>query len=158
MTKEELVHLTLKQLRESLKVSPENFRFEDPASATVNGSFPGPTVIWQFRVKIDEDKFIPDPLNSVKTIIVTYNKMSRQLSCFIYNREVNNLNHAMMPEAQTVVKFNDHIPAFCYSNYRLFCKLQEELVKRRNDKEYADYMRRLNGIFPATHEDELFKP
>lgn len=158
MTKEELIHITLKQLRESLKTSPENFRLEDPSIApTSNSSFAGPTIIWQFRVKVDEDRYVPDPLNSVKTIIVTYNKMAKKLECYIYNREVNNLNHAMMPEAQALITFSDWLPVFFNRTYRQFMDIRQGLIKRRNEKEYTDYMRRLNGIFPATHEDELFK-
>lgn len=157
MTKEELVHLTLKQLSESLKTSPENFRLEDPSIGQVSGSFPGPTIVWQFRVKVDEDKYIQDPLNSVKTIIVTYNKMAKQLHCYIYNREVNNLNHAIMAEAQVVIHFHEFVPALFYRTYRQFLQIRKSLLKRKYDKEYLDYMRRLNGIFPATHEDELFK-
>lgn len=159
MTKEELIHITLRQLGESLKTSPENFRLEDasvsPTSA--NATFHGPTIIWQFRVKVDEDKYVPDPLNSVKTIIVTYNKLARKLECYIYNREVNNLNHAMMPEASAIVHFNDWLPVRLNRTYRQFMGLREGLIKRRNEKEYTDYLRRLNGIFPASHEDELFQ-
>lgn len=159
MTKEELIHITLKQLRESLKTSPENFRLEDASVAptTINSNFNGPTIIWQFRVKVDEDKYIPDPLNSVKTIIVTYNKLARKLECYIYNREVNNVNHAIMAEAQAIVTYNDWLPASFHRTYRQFMDLRQCLIKRRNEKEYTDYMRRLNGIFPAVHEDELFK-
>lgn len=157
MTKEELIHLTLKQLSESLKTTPENFRFEDPSMGQTNGSFPGPTIIWQFKVKLEEDRFIADPLNSVKTIIVTYNKIARQLQCYIYNREINNLNHAVMAEAQAVVTYHDYVPVLLHRTYRQFMSLRRDLLKRRNDKEYMDYMKRLNGIFPSTHEDELFK-
>lgn len=157
MTKEELVHITLKQLTESLKQTPENFRFEDPSISSSNGNFPGPTIIWQFRVEIEQDKFIIDPLNSVKTIIVTYNKMAKKLECYIYNREVNSLNHAMMAEAQASITYHDLIPLFFNRTYRQFMKLRKALLKRKNDKEYMDYMKRLNGIFPATHEDDIFK-
>lgn len=159
MTKEELIHITLRQLSESLKTSPENFRLEDISVAPVTGnsSFPGPTIIWQFKVRVDEDKYLPDPLNSVKTIIVTYNKMAKQLQCYIYNREVNNVNHAIMAEAQAMVQYNEFFPAFFNRTYRQFMTLRQSLINRRNEKEYADYLRRLNGIFPATHEDELFR-
>jgi hypothetical protein len=159
MTKEELIHITLKQLSESLKITPENFRLEDASIGltTSGSSFPGPTIVWQHRVKIDEDKFIQDPLNSVKTIIVTYNKINKQLQCYIYNREVNNLNHAIMAEAQVSITYPDLIPTVFYRTHRQFMTLREELIRQKNQKEYIDYLRRLNGIFPATHEDEIFK-
>lgn len=159
MTKEELIHITLKQLSESLITSPENFRLEDPsvASTTSGSAFPGPTIIWQFKVKVDDNQFVLDPLNSVKTIIVTYNKMARQLQCYIYNREVNNLNQAIMPEAQATVQYSDFLPTSFNRTYRQFLNLRQGLIDRRNEKEYTDYIRRLNGIFPAIHEEELFK-
>jgi hypothetical protein len=157
MTKEELVHITLKQLSESLKTTPENFRLEDNSISPTSASFPGPTIIWQFRVQVGEDRYIQDPLNSVKTIIVTYNKVGRQLQCYIYNREVNNLNHAIMAEAQATIVYHEFVPTYLYRTYRKFMTLRKSLLKRKLEKEYLDYMRRLNGIFPATHEDEIFK-
>lgn len=155
MTKEELVHITLKQLSESLKSTPENFRLED--SGSNSGSFPGPTIIWQHKVEIEENKYIPDPLNSVKTIIVTYNKMAKQLQCYIFNREVNNLNHAMMSDAQALITYHEWLHPLFYRTFRQFTSLRNALVKRKHEKEYIDYMRRLNGIFPTTGDDELFK-
>lgn len=157
MTKEELVHITIKQLSESLATTPENFKFEDPAQPTNNGAFPGPTVIWQFKVKLDEDRFISDPLNSTKTIIVTYNKMARQLSCLIFNKEVNSLNFNTTPDTTAVVQFNHNIPLFFNRTYRQFNNLKQSLLKRRNQKEYMDYMKKLQSIFPSTGDDDLFK-
>jgi hypothetical protein len=157
MTKEELVYITLKQLGESLKRSPENFRLEDHSVAPASGNFPGPTIVWQFRIQLEEDKFIPDPLNSVKTIIVTYNKIAKQLQCYIYNREVNSMNHAMMADAQVTLTYHEFVPQVFYRTYRQFAGIRRALLKRKHDKEYLDYMKRLNNIFPATHEDDIFK-
>lgn len=156
MKKEELIHITLKQLSESLKNSPDNFKLEDPSVAPVSNSYPGPTIIWQFRIKLEEDKYIQDPLNSVKTIIVTYNKIGRQLQCYIYNREVNNLNHAVMADAQASISYPEIVPTVFFRTYRQFSALRQSLIERRNNKEYIDYMKRLSGIFPGTHEDDLF--
>lgn len=157
MTKEELVHITLKQLSESLKTTPENFRLEDSSVAPTTASFPGPTIIWQFKVQVDDDKYILDPLNSVKTIIITYNKIAKQLQCYIYNREVNSLSHSMTAEAQVTIEYNSFIPAWFYRTHRQFMSIRESLLKRKMEKEYIDYMRRLNSIFPSTHEEDLFK-
>lgn len=157
MTKEELAHFTLRQLTESLKRSPENFRLEDPTLGSINGSFPGPTVIWQFRVQLEENKYIQDPLNSMKTIIVTYNQLAKQLQCYIYNREVNTLNHTMTADAQATVAYNKHIPVWFNRSHRQFMRLRKALLKRKTEKDYVDYMKRLNDIFPATHEDDLFQ-
>lgn len=157
MTKEELVYITLRSLIESLNNQPDNFRLEDPSLGSTNGSFPGPTVIWQFRFKLEEDKYIPDPLNSVKTIIVSYNKVAKQLQCYIYNREVNNLNHAMMADAQATIVYHEWLHPMFFRTYREFSSLRKSLLKIRYEKEYLDYMKKLNNIFPTTHEEDIFK-
>lgn len=158
MTKEELIHLTLKSLAESLKTTPGNFRLEDSSvnPVTTGGVFPGPTIIWQFRVEIEKETYIQDPLNAVKTIIVTYNKISKQLQCFIYNREVNNLNHAVMAEAHATITYHEFLHPMFYRSYRQFMQLRANIIKRRNEKEFIDYMKRLNNIFPHVHEDDIF--
>lgn len=155
MKKEELIHITLKQLSDSLITTPENFRLEDPELGNTQGSFPGPTIVWQHRLKVKEDTYIPDPLNATRTIIVTYNKMANQLSCFIYLREVNTLNHAIMPDSQAMVQCF-HFPIL-NRTYRQFTAIRKSLVQQRREKEYLDYMRKLNNIFPSTHEDDIFK-
>jgi hypothetical protein len=158
MTKEELIHITLKQLAENFKASPENFRLEDPElGSSPSGTFPGPTIIWQFKVQLkDTGQFIQDPLNSTRTIIVTYNKMAKQLSCLIYFREVNTLGHAVMPDTQAMIQCSEFLPIF-NRTYRQFMNLRDQLIKQRREKEFVDYMRKLNSIFPSTHEDDLFK-
>lgn len=157
MTKEELVHITLKQLCESLKTTPENFRFEDGLNPTAHGAFPGPTIVWQFKVQTDTATYIPDPLNATKTIIVTYNKMANQLNCYIYNREVNNLSFNVTPETTATVQYSTHVPNCFYRTFRQFQNLNQSLIRRRNEKEYLDYLKKLAAIFPQTHDDELLK-
>lgn len=157
MTKQELVQLTLKQLEQSLKTTPENFRFEDPTSGQTNGAFPGPTVIWQFKVELEENKYIQDPLNSTKTVIVTYNRIAKQLTCYIFNREVNSLSYSQPADTQVTISYHEWLHPHFYSTYRKFMDLKNDLVKRKNEKEYMDYMKKLNQIFPSTHEDELLK-
>lgn len=155
MTKEELIHITLKQLSESLKVSPDNFRLEDLEVGPVSGSFHGPTILWQFKVQLKEGQYIQDPHNASRTIIVTFNKLAKQLSCHIYFREINTINNAIIPESQATVQ--------CYEfpilnrTYRQFMKIRQQLIDQRHEKEYHDYMRKLNNIFPTTHDEELFK-
>jgi hypothetical protein len=155
VAKEEMIYITLKQLEDSLKIAPENFRLEDPELGPVNGSFPiDPILSWQLKLKIKEDTYIQDPLNAARTIIVTYNKMAKQLSCYIYFREVNSLNRAVMADSQVTLQCYN-IPILNRS-YRKFQKIRKQLIKLHREKEFLDYMKKLNNIFPATHEDELF--
>lgn len=155
MTREELIHLTLGQLSESLKTSPQNFRLEDLELGPVNGSFNGPTIIWQFKVEIQPGSYIQDPLNATRTIIVTYNKIAKQISCHIYFREVNTINSAMMPDSQATFQCCEF--PILNRTYRQFMKLRKQLIQRRREKEYLDYLKKLNDIFPSTHVDEIFK-
>lgn len=155
MTKEELVHITLKQLSESLKISPDNFRLEDITVGPVSGSFNGPTIVWQFKVQLKEGQYIQDPHNANRTIIVTFNNLTKQLSCSIYFREVNTYNNSIMPDSQAVVQCFEY--PILNRTYRQFMKIRKQLIEQRHEKEYHDYMRKLNNIFPTTHDEELFK-
>lgn len=157
MTKEELLNITLKQLKESLKTSPECFHLEDPGAGlspgVTNGSFTGPTIIWRYRVELG-GKMIPDPNNAARTIIITYSPALKQLSCHIYFREVNNINSAIMAEAQISVQYE--IPFFNKS-YRMFNSLKGRLIQRKRDKDNMEYLKKLNSIFPTTFDDDLLK-
>lgn len=155
MTKEELIYLTLRQLKDNLNVSPQNFRIEDPELGGINGGFHGPTIVWQFKVEIKPGEFITDPLNATKTVIVTHNRISNEITCLIYFREVNSANTAMMPESQASVKLYKW--SFFNRTYRQFEYIRKELIKMRRQKEYVDYLQKLNKIFPSTHEEDLFK-
>lgn len=155
MEKEELIYITLKQLSENFKTSPENFRLEDPDIAPVSGSFPGPTIVWQFKFKVKENEYIQDPLNATRTIVVTFNRFSKQISCSIYFRELNTANTNITPETQATFQCCE-ISSF-NRTYRLFRRIRKQLIKQRHEKEFFDYMKKLNNIFPATHEDEIFK-
>lgn len=155
MTKEELIYITLKQLSESYKISPDNFRLEDSSVGPTNGTFPGPTIVWQFKVKLNENEYIQDPLNATRTILVTWNEMAKQISCHIYYREVNSMSHAIMADSQAMFQCCNF--PILNRTYRKFLKIRKKLIKARREKEYMDYMRKLNNIFPSLHEEELFK-
>lgn len=155
MTKEELIHLTLKQLSESLKLSPENFRLEDPELGIMSGSFPGPTIVWQFKVQLKDGQFIPDPLNATRTIMVCYNKLANNLSCYIFLREINSISANVTPDSQASIDLLNF--PILNRTYRQFQSIRKNLIQQKREKEYVDYLRKLNNIFPATHEDELFK-
>jgi hypothetical protein len=155
MIKEELVYLTLQQLSESLKSSPENLRLEDSAIGPMNGNFLGPTLIWQFKVETKPGTYIPDPLNASRTVLVTYNKVGNQLSCMIYFREVNSINHAMMADAHATIDLFQ-IPWFNRS-YRKFMEIRSKLIDQKREKDYVEYLKKLNNIFPSTHIDEILK-
>lgn len=163
MTKEQLLNITLKQLKESLKTSPECFLLEDPELKLPTGTnsgfgnsssnILGPTILWRFRVELG-GKLIPDPNNATRSIIVTYTPALKQLSCHIYFREVNNINSAIMADAQATVQYE--VPFFNES-YRRFMSLRKKLIQRSRDKENSEFLKKLNNIFPTTGDDGLLK-
>jgi hypothetical protein len=151
MTKEELIYITLKQLKESFDTCPECLNIEEPGTSS-NSSHMGPTIIWKFRVVVD-GLTIPDPNNSNRTIIVTYNSMAKQLTVSIYFREINNLNHAVMADATATVKYSEW--PWLHKSYRKFQSLREKLLRRQKEKENLEYLKKLSSIFPGTFEDDL---
>jgi phenylalanine-4-hydroxylase len=155
MTKEELVHLTLNQLSDNLSSSPQNFRLEDSEIAPITSGFLGPTIVWQFKVETDPGSYIQDPLNATRTIIVTYNDLTKQICCHIYFREINSFHHSCTPDSQATIQLYDF--PIIHRTYRQFRKLRNRLLKRKREQEYLDYLKKLNNIFPSTHVDELFK-
>lgn len=154
MTKEDLLNVTLKQLEESFRCSPECFQLEDPELKTKNSStFTGPTIIWKFRVDIG-GTYYPDPNNASRTIIVTYTSAFKQMSCHIFFREVNSIGSAFTSDTEVTVQYN--IPLLNES-YRRFMRLKKKLIKKRRDKENMEYLNKLSSIFPTTFDDDLLK-
>lgn len=151
MTKSELISITLKQLEERLKTHPECFKLEDPTIGST--TFTCPTIIWQFKVEVD-NKIINDPNNAPRTIVVSYNKYHKQLSCAIYMREVNTVSNSIMADATVQVNFSYPLLNKPFHQWR---RLRKALIKRHKEKLNIDYLSKLTGIFPDTFEDELLK-
>lgn len=151
MTKEELIDLTLKQLRDSFENSPECLHLEE-SNSTYGNNTTGPTIIWRHRVEINGER-IQDPNNSSRTIIASYSTISKQLTVSIFFREVNNLNHALMADATAVVKYSDW--PWMHKSYRRFQSLRKKILKLQKEKESLEYLRKLSSVFPGTFEDDL---
>jgi hypothetical protein len=149
MTKEELIYITLKQLSESFKLSPECFQVDQESASSFSTSSLG--ILWRFRVEVD-GKNIPDPNNANRSVVVTYNETTKQLSCLIYFRDVDSLNRALMPDAESTITLS--IPIFSRS-YRKFYFLRKKILKRKLNISGMDYLSKLRSIFPTTHDDEL---
>ena len=140
MTKEELINLTLKQLQDSLRTSPECFSIEDHS---VGCSSTASSILWKFRVEIDGDS-IPDPNNANRTVVVTYHKSSKQITAQIFFREIYNANSTIMPDAIVTVKYNRW--PILYKSYRDFIKLRKKLIKLHVSRQNINFLKKLNTI------------
>jgi len=65
------------------------------------------------------------------------------------------MSHAVMADTQAIVQCCEF--PILNRTYRKFMKVRDKLIKQRKEKEFIDYMKKLNKIFPSTHEEELFK-
>jgi hypothetical protein len=149
MTKEELIHITLKQLIESFKVSPECFQTE---ACDSSGRTPiGPMILWRFRVELEGNN-IPDPNNPSKTILVVYNEMAKTLTCNIFLRDVPDFNKAIMADGDATIHLT--FP-FLNRSYREFKDLRKRILRRKLELKGMEYLNKLRSIFPTTHDDDL---
>jgi hypothetical protein len=150
MTKEDLIYLTIKQLKDSFRTSPESLILEDSEIKT--SEYPGPTIIWRHMLELN-GQMIQDPNNATRTIVITYNKMAQQLTTNIYFRDVTKFNHNIMPDAAATFTYK-YWPNL-YRSYRLFNQLRSKLIHRHHEKQNMDYIKKLTSIFPAAGDDDL---
>jgi hypothetical protein len=151
MTKEDLILLTLSQLKESFEQSPECFTVEDYRLNYNN--FQGHVVVWKFKIELNGN-VIQDPNNAVRTVTVGYNTMNKTITASIFFREVYDVSYSMVPDAS--INFKYTMWPWLYKSYRIFIKLRKDLLARRREKQNMDYVKKLLSIFPATGDDDLF--
>ena len=151
MTKEELMIITLKQLKDSAKHSPECLSLEDPELGHSGHS--GISIMWKFRVEVDGNT-IQDPNNAARTVIISYNKFHKQMIAQIFFREIYNANTAIMPDAIVIVKYKRW--PFLYKSYRDFRSLRKLILKSHFGRQSINYLKKLNSIFPSALDDHLF--
>lgn len=152
MTKDELINITLKQLIDSFRNSPERLHLEDPELGGNN--YLGPTIVWKFKIEID-GKSVQDPNNAIKTVIVSYNPVAKQLTAYIFFRDVSSIHSTIMADAVATIKYNKY--PWMHQSYRKFMYLRKKLIQRHREKESIDYIKKLSAIFPAIFDDELLR-
>lgn len=151
MTKEDLINITLKQLLESSKLSPECFKMEDPELGDItNGSC---SIMWRYRIEIDGNN-LPDPNNAARTIVISYNFIMKSMTCFIFMKEINYFSSVSNPDATARVMFN--VPWF-HASYWKFMKLRKTIFLAYKEKENLSYLSKLYSIFPTMGDDDLLK-
>lgn len=153
MTGDELVQLTIKQLSDNLANSIECFELsEDPEWPNSESIRTYTTIVWRFRVALEGQSY-PDPNNAPRTVILSYSRLHKKLGCYIFFREVENPSKAIMADA--TIELTYKIPYF-HKSYRKFLKLRKNLIKKLEEKDKLDFLKKLNSIFPAALDDNLF--
>lgn len=151
MTKDDVLRITLKELINAYERAPECFEIIDkeidPNLSTLNT-----TIKWSFKVKL-QDEIIDDPNNASRTVILSYNPVSRQLSCSIFFREISNMHHAILSDANASVEYRFPI---LHKNYRQFRQLRRNILAYRKRTENDKFLNKLGSIFPSIFEDDIF--
>lgn len=152
MDKEELIYLTLQQLEDSLNETPHRLSLDDPEIG--NGQFPGSTIFWKPTVEID-GKITQESGNIPSTVMVSYNKLYKQISAHIFFREVNSLNSAMIADASAYYCYK-YWPRL-YRSFRLFMRIRAKLIAMHQDKHRMDFVKKLMTLFPGAGDKDLLK-
>src|ERR1035437_941962 len=93
MDKYELVGITLQQLIEHFKSSPESFEFYDQ-NRKPNSSM-HPTIFWQPKIQLGDymSTIVQDPNNN-HAVVVSFNMMVNEITCLIFLKAPSNLANA----------------------------------------------------------------
>lgn len=154
MTKEELINLTLRELKKSLIENPERFDLECH-ELNPQKSAQSEAVIWKNKKAPDGTTEV-DPNMTPKTVILTFNKSSKEMSCYIFFRDFTNISSiaSYNSDAATTITFGS-LPLIFYSTYRSYMVLRNKVMDLMVEKENNTYVDKLNKIFPGTFEEEL---
>jgi hypothetical protein len=146
MDKHELVGMTIQKLIEHFKMSPESFEYYD--SERRPNQAVQPTITWQPKIQLNDHSstVVNDP-NNVHAVIVMFNPMINELSCYLFLKAPPNLitNHGTTADCVITSK-----RAFekWRGNYRKFKKLRDLIIARDKRRENMDYLRKLSSVFP----------
>ena len=149
MDKHELIKLTLDQLMEHFKLSPESFQYQDSLTNPSKSSFP--TIIWQPKVQMG-DSVVADPNNN-HTVVLTFNEHLEEFKCFIYLKTPINLETT---PADSVIVSRRSFEKW-RRNYKRFIKLKKLILARDTHIENMGFLSKLSSVFPHTMDCYLFK-
>jgi hypothetical protein len=152
MKKWELIGLTLEQLLEQHKQTPESFEYADK-DYPVTGQGGNPLIYWQPKVDL-KSSVVPDPNESQKAVIITYNELTGRLVCYIYSNIVPGLK-AMEGRNADATVIDDRKFMKWRSNWHKFNKLAEAIKEHDRSKENDTFLKKLFSIFPGTLDKHL---
>ena len=154
MDKHELVGITIKQLIEHFKSSPESFEYQDQDRRP--GSSANPTIFWQPKVQLGDymSTVVQDPNNN-HAVVVTFNPMMNELSCYLLLKAPPSLTTSLNGITYDCMMSSKRWFERYRSNYRKFAKLRDLIIARDKSKENLTYLKKLSSVFPDTMDTHL---
>lgn len=149
MDKHELVGITIQQLIEHFKSSPESFEYVD--SRTRPNTDRHPTIFWQPKVQLGDymSTVVQDPNNS-HAVVVNWNPLNNELTCYLFLKAPANLAGTSGGQAADCVMSSKRWFEKWRGNYRKFNKLKDLIMERDKRKENLTYLKKLSSVFPDT--------
>lgn len=154
MHKHELVGMTIQQLIDHFKRSPESFEYYDqdrkPNSSIL------PTIFWQPKVQLGDymSTIVQDPNNN-HAVVVSYNAMLNELTCYLFLRAPPNMASIASGHAADCTMSSKRWFENWRGNYRKFKKLRNLIIARDKRKENLIYLKKLSSVFPDTMDTHL---
>ena len=158
MDKHELVGITLQQLLEHFKMSPESFEYYDYTNrpANTNAKYHYPCILWQPRVQLGDvtSNVVQDPNNS-HAVVVSFDESEKTLICYVFLKAPSNLATASLPPVADSIMYSKRRFEKWRSNYKKFKKLRDLIKARDKRKENLTYLTKLTSVFPDTMDHHL---
>jgi hypothetical protein len=154
MDKHELVGMTIKQLIEHFKSSPESFEYYDQTRKP--NSCMQPTIVWQPKVQLGDymSTVVQDPNNS-HAVVVSFNDMVNELTCYLFLKAPTNLVSMNASAIADCIMTSKRSFEKWRGNYRKFKKLRDLIIARDKHKENLTYLKKLSSVFPDTMDTHL---
>jgi hypothetical protein len=155
MYKHELVGITIQQLIEHFKTSPESFEYYDVDRKPYHSMHPA--IYWQPKVQLgDPSSSIVDDPNNGHAICVSWNANAKELTCFLFLKAPPNLMSGNSHQAADGVVTSCRWFERLRGNYRKFKYLRDMIIARDKYRENLIYLKKLSAVFPDTMDTHLF--
>ncbi len=154
MNKHALVELTLEQLLDAFRTSPESFEYED-STYTPHKLAGDPAILWQPKCELKDHTIVADPINDQKAVIVVYNEALSEITCYIFSKAIVSINLAAGSMADATVTSKHTWFTIWRGNYRKFDKLRNLIKARDRNKENDRFLRKLNSVFPSALDKHI---
>ena len=152
MHKHELVGITIQQLIEHFKISPESFEFYDQDRRPHTSMHP--TVFWQPKVQLgDASSSVVDDPNNGHAVVVSFH--NGELTCYIFLKAPANLQSSSACQAADSVVSSARSFEKWRGNYRKFKHLRNLILARDKYRENLIYLKKLSAVFPDTMDSHL---
>ena len=154
MDKHELVGMTIQQLIEHFKSSPESFEYYDHDRK--HNSSTHPTIFWQPKVQLGDymSTVVQDPNNN-HAVVVNFNPLNNELTCYLFMKAPPNFASLSGGQVADCVMTSARWFERYRGNYRKFIKLKNLIIARDKRKENLTYLKKLSSVFPDTMDTHL---